>query len=148
MPSSKNDTAQGSGSNKVGTAPLIAVIGATGAQGIPVIKHLVRDGAFRVRALTRDASHPRARGLVDLGPKGHVELMEGSAMNEDTVRRLFDGVDGAFVNLDGFAMGEKREVFWGIRIFELALTHGVKHCESVDFFLKLIGGLLGAIRWS
>jgi hypothetical protein len=59
--------------------------------------------------------------------------MEGSAMNEDTVRRLFDGVDGAFVNLDGFAMGEKREVFWGIRIFELALTHGVKHCESMDF---------------
>jgi len=52
-------------------------------------------------------------------------------MNESTLRSLFAGVDGAFVNLDGFAMGERRETYWGIRIFELAQELGIKHCELV-----------------
>ena len=50
-------------------------------------------------------------------------------MNCDTVQKLFEGVYGAYVNLDGFAIGEKREVYWGMRIFELAMATGVKHCK-------------------
>jgi len=50
-------------------------------------------------------------------------------MNEATIRSLFKGADAAFVNLDGFAMGERRETFWGIRIFEIAQELGIKHCE-------------------
>lgn len=57
---------------------IIAVIGATGAQGIPVIKHLLesRDGLpspWKVRALTRNASHYRAQQMQEQG----VELVEG-----------------------------------------------------------------------
>ena len=56
--------------------PVVAVIGATGAQGQPVVKHLVQDGAYRVRALTRDPRHHRAQDLKKLGPEGHVELVK------------------------------------------------------------------------
>jgi len=50
-------------------------------------------------------------------------------MKESTLRSLFQGVDAAYVNLDGFAMGERRETYWGIRIFELCQEMGVKHCK-------------------
>jgi hypothetical protein len=125
-----SSTTTTSSTNKA-AAPLIAIIGGTGAQGQPVIKHLVQDGAYRVRVLTRDSTHHRARALLKLGPdESSVELVQGSAMNEATVERLFDGAYGAYVNLDGFAMGDRREVYWGIRIFELAMASGIKHCES------------------
>lgn len=56
-------------------------------------------------------------------------VVQGNAMKEDTIRSLFQGANAAFVNLDGFAMGERRETFWGARIFEIAQECGVKHCE-------------------
>jgi len=56
--------------------PVVAIIGGTGAQGRPVVKHLVQDGAYRVRALTRDPKHHRAQALTTLGPQGHVELVK------------------------------------------------------------------------
>lgn len=58
---------------------IIAVIGATGAQGVPVVRHLLAstsDGSpspWKVRALTRDPSHRRAKELEALG----VELIQG-----------------------------------------------------------------------
>lgn len=58
---------------------IIAVIGATGAQGIPVIKHLLApssDGApspWKVRALTRNPDHERAKELKSLG----AEILQG-----------------------------------------------------------------------
>ena len=99
------------------------------SSNVLVLQHLVQDGAYRVRALTRDPTHHRAKSLLSLGPQGHVELVQGSAMCEATMLKLFEGADGAFVNLDGSAMGEKRETYWGIRIFELAMTAKIKHCE-------------------
>ena len=45
------------------TAPLVAVAGGTSKQGRSVVKTLLADGRFRVRALTRDPSSPQAREL-------------------------------------------------------------------------------------
>ena len=57
---------------------LILVIGATGAQGIAVVRALVAPNAvsqgFQVRALTRDVNHRRAKELEALGT---VELFQG-----------------------------------------------------------------------
>eukprot|EP00955_Chlamydomonas_euryale_P099196 365202-Chlamydomonas_euryale.AAC.11 len=39
---------------------VIAVIGATGAQGGGLVSAILKDGAFAVRALTRDPSKPSA----------------------------------------------------------------------------------------
>lgn len=55
--------------NASSAAPLIAIIGGTGAQGRPIVQHLVRDGAYRVRVLTRDVNHPRSKQLKALGPQ-------------------------------------------------------------------------------
>lgn len=58
---------------------IIAVIGATGAQGLAVVKHLLAestDGSpspWKVRALTRNANHERAKELESLG----VEVQQG-----------------------------------------------------------------------
>lgn len=103
--------------------PLVFIIGGTGAQGIPIIRGLVKDKAYSCRVLTRSATSPRARNLIALG---NVELVEGSFANEGTLRAGFHGCDYAFVNIDGFNSGEKTEMFWAMRAYELALEEGVK----------------------
>lgn len=64
-------------------APLVFVIGGTGAQGIPVICGLAKDGAYRVRALTRDTESRRAKQLLALG---NVELASGTFASESDLR--------------------------------------------------------------
>ena len=47
--------------------PTIAVTGATGKQGGSVVRFLIADGGYQIRALTRDVGSQRAQGvLVDL----------------------------------------------------------------------------------
>jgi uncharacterized protein YbjT (DUF2867 family) len=58
---------------------IIFLIGATGAQGLPVIKALLEDAEdgtpspYAIRALTRDPEHRRAKEVEKLG----VELVKG-----------------------------------------------------------------------
>ncbi|EXJ85591.1 hypothetical protein A1O1_05956 [Capronia coronata CBS 617.96] len=104
-------------------ASYIFVVGGTGAQGIPVIRGLVKDKKYKCRVLTRDANSSRAKALLDLG---NVELVEGTFASEADLRKGFRGCDGAFVNIDGFNCGEKTEVYWAIRSYELALEEGIK----------------------
>lgn len=42
--------------------PIIAVSGATGAQGGSVVRVLLKDGGFHIRALTRNVESPAAKG--------------------------------------------------------------------------------------
>ncbi|OLN85231.1 NmrA-like family domain-containing protein 1-like protein 3 [Colletotrichum chlorophyti] len=101
----------------------IFVIGATGAQGLPVCRGLVKDGAYSLRILTRDPSSARAQELLKLGD---VELVEGTFANEADLRKGFSGCWGAFINIDGFNCGEKDETYWTIRAYELAVELGIK----------------------
>jgi len=121
---------------------LILVIGGTGAQGIAVVKALVapkEDGTpspWSVRVLTRDPSHVRAKELLG---NPAIEFFKGSFMNFDEVFAALDGVYGAYINTDGFTVGEQAEIFAGIRIFELAKQIGtLKHYvwSSLDYALK------------
>lgn len=104
-------------------APLVFVVGGTGAQGIPVIRGLVKDGAYAVRFLTRDANSARSKQLLAMG---NVEAIEGTFASESDLRKGFRGAQYAFVNIDGFNSGEKTEMFWAIRSYELALEEGIK----------------------
>lgn len=128
------------------TTSKIFVIGGTGAQGIPIVEALVADKKYSVRILTRDTNSVRAKALVALG---NVELLEGSLANEDTLRAGYTGCDGAFVNIDGFNTGEKSEIYWGIRCYELAILAGIKFfvwgnldyvSKKVQFDLKFRAG--------
>ncbi|KAM0411408.1 hypothetical protein ACHAPD_009619 [Fusarium lateritium] len=101
----------------------IFVIGATGAQGLPVCRGLTKDGAYTLRVLTRDNKSERAKQLAGLGD---VEFVEGYFANEENLRKGYAGCYGAFVNIDGFNTGEKIEIFWIIRAYESAIECGIK----------------------
>ncbi|KAI1148953.1 hypothetical protein F4825DRAFT_453941 [Nemania diffusa] len=102
---------------------LISVIGGTGAQGIPIVKALASSGLYTVRVLTRDPTNARFKELQSYGP---VEAATGTFASESALRALFRGAWGAFVNIDGFNSGEKSEIFWTIRAWELAIEEGVQ----------------------
>lgn len=53
---------------------------------------LVKDGKYKVRILTRDLHSKRAKELEALPG---VELMEGTFANQDTLRKGYEGCDGA-----------------------------------------------------
>ncbi|KAI8948084.1 hypothetical protein F4801DRAFT_592074 [Xylaria longipes] len=119
---------------------LVAIIGGTGAQGVPVVKELLKSGDYSVRLLTRDTNNARFKELQTYGP---VEGIVGTFASEDTLRATFRGAWGAFVNIDGFNSGEKAEIFWTIRenAWELALEEGVKFYVhgNLDYAYKKSG---------
>ncbi|KAF8317457.1 nmrA-family protein [Clavulina sp. PMI_390] len=119
---------------------IIAVIGATGAQGIPVVNHLLEShtpegSPWKVRILTRNSQHRRAQELESRG----VEIVQGSFRDMGDIERLFDGVHGAFVNIDSFTVGAMQELHLAFRIWEIAQLLGVKHFvfSSLDYAFKL-----------
>lgn len=118
--------------------PLVFVVGGTGAQGIPVIRGLVKDGAYAVRFLTRDATSRRSQELLQLP---NVAALEGSFASEDDLRRGLRGARYAFINIDGFNAGEKTEMFWAMRSYELALEEGLQFFVygNLDFVYKKSG---------
>jgi hypothetical protein len=117
------------------TLKTVLAIGGTGAQGMSVIKALISDSDYTVRILTRSAYSPAAREAASLP---NVSLIEGNTFDDATLRSALQGIDLAFVNTNGFAIGEKNEVYWGIRIFELCCEAGVKHFlyAGLDYALK------------
>jgi uncharacterized protein YbjT (DUF2867 family) len=74
---------------------LIAVVGATGSQGGGLVRAILDDPnhEFRVRALTRSATSEKARALADAG----AEVVEADLDDGPSMRRAFEGADGAFV---------------------------------------------------
>ena len=73
---------------------IIAVVGATGAQGGGLVRAILNDpeGGFVVRAITRDTKSDKARELVQLG----ADLVAADIDDEASVRKAFEGVQGAF----------------------------------------------------
>ncbi|KAK4553155.1 hypothetical protein LTR86_009685 [Recurvomyces mirabilis] len=102
----------------------VLVIGGTGAQGLPVKKALSQSGDYSARVLTRNLGSRRAQDLSQLP---HVTLVQGSQDNQKDLHKAFKGVWGAWVNTDGFTLGEKNELFYGIRAYEIARHEGVQH---------------------
>ncbi|KAI7784848.1 NmrA-like family protein [Diaporthe eres] len=86
---------------------LIAFIGASGAQGLPIARDLANSGLYNLRALTRDPNSQRFKDLQSSVPN-------------------LPGRMGAFMDIDGFNCGEKTEIYWSIRAYELEIEEGVK----------------------
>jgi uncharacterized protein YbjT (DUF2867 family) len=74
---------------------IIAVVGATGAQGGGLVRAIMADpdGPFTARALTRNVGSDRARALASRG----AEVIEADLDDETSLRKAFDGAYGAFV---------------------------------------------------
>jgi len=73
---------------------LIAVVGATGAQGGGLVRSILADpsGEFAVRAITRKASSDKAKALAQLG----AEVVEADLDDAASLKKAFAGAYGAF----------------------------------------------------
>lgn len=104
--------------------PIVLILGGAGAQNDVVTRLLSQAGTYTVHLQTRSTSSPHA---AELGALPNVKLIEGDCYDEDTLKSAFEGVDLCYVNMNGFAIGEKNEIYWSIRMFEIAQWAGVKH---------------------
>jgi uncharacterized protein YbjT (DUF2867 family) len=73
---------------------IIAVVGATGAQGGGLVRAITSDpdGPFIARAITRDVNSDKARELAPLG----AEVVAGDVDDPESLRRAFEGAYGAY----------------------------------------------------
>jgi len=73
---------------------IIAVVGATGAQGGGLVRAILQDpsGGFAVRALTRNPKSDRAAELARLG----AEVVEANLDHPESLKRAFQGAHGAY----------------------------------------------------
>ena len=73
---------------------VIAVVGATGAQGGGLVRAILADpdGGFAARAITRDPDSEKARELAALG----AEVVVADVDDEASLQRAFAGAHGAF----------------------------------------------------
>ncbi|KAJ3862611.1 NAD(P)-binding protein [Lentinula novae-zelandiae] len=104
------------------TKKLVLIIGATGIQGRPCVSAMLArqdDGTpspYSVRVLTRDPTSEQAKGLASLG----AELFQGSFEDLETVAAALEGCYGVFVNTDTFSVGQQKEIYLVIKMFEQA----------------------------
>lgn len=73
---------------------IIAVVGATGAQGGGLVRAILDDpeGGFAVRAITRNPDSDNARTVADLG----AEVVQADLDDEASLRQAFEGAYGAY----------------------------------------------------
>ncbi len=86
---------------------IIAVVGATGAQGGGLARAILadQDGPFRLRALTRDPQSTSAQKLAALG----AEVVKADLGDESSLRAAFEGAYGAFVVTNYWAARTEEE---------------------------------------
>ena len=97
---------------------IIAVVGATGAQGGGVVRALQEQGKFTVRALTRNPEN--AAGLADA-------VVAADLIRPETLTAAFAGAYGVFVNTNSFGGPDVDEIAQGTAAVEAALEANVEH---------------------
>jgi uncharacterized protein YbjT (DUF2867 family) len=76
------------------TQKIIAVVGATGAQGGGLVRAIQSDpsGGFTARAITRDANSDKAKALAQLG----AQVVAADVADLESMKRAFTGAHGAY----------------------------------------------------
>jgi len=108
------------------SAPLFVVLGATGGQGRSIVRAIEESStAYRVRAVTRDASKPAAKALETIGCSVVAVSDIGSV---EGVRKAFEGADVVFaVTMSDYSEGGiEREYKQGKAQMDAAKAEGVK----------------------
>jgi len=101
---------------------MIVVTGATGAQGSSVIKALLANSQYTVRALTQNARSSKAQALRDTG----VEVIEGNFDDVETLTALLQGAYGVFGVTSGGEPSDK-EYQQGKNLVDAVQAAGVQH---------------------
>jgi uncharacterized protein YbjT (DUF2867 family) len=105
---------------------IIAVAGATGAQGGGLARAILNDkqSEFAVRALTRDVNSEKAKELAALG----AELVQANVDDVESVKRAFAGAYGAFcVTFYWQHFSPEQEVKQAANMAQAAKAAGLKH---------------------
>lgn len=105
---------------------IIAVVGATGAQGSGLIRAILADrgGPFRARALTRNPGSEKARALADAG----AEVVAADVDDPESLKRAFTGSYGAFcVTFFWEHMSPEKELEHARALAEAARQAGLRH---------------------
>jgi uncharacterized protein YbjT (DUF2867 family) len=105
---------------------IIAVAGATGAQGGGLVRAIQQDaaGPFRARALTRDPSSAKAQELAKLG----AEVVAANVDDEESVKKAFDGATAAYcVTFYWDHMSPEREKAQARALANAAKAAGLEH---------------------
>ena len=105
---------------------IIAVVGATGAQGGGLVRAILGDpaGGFAARALTRDISTAKAKELVKLG----AEVVAADVDDPESLKRAFEGAYGAYcVTFFWEHFSPEKELANATAMAEAAKAAGVQH---------------------
>jgi len=105
---------------------IIAVVGATGAQGGGLVRAIQRDagGGYRARAITRDPQSPKAQELAALG----ADVVAGDVDDEESLKRAFAGAHGAYcVTFFWAHFSPEREMAEAAAMARAAKAAGVEH---------------------
>ena len=105
---------------------LIAVVGATGAQGGGVVRAVLTDqsGQFAARAITRKPDSPKARMLAAAG----AEVVAGDADDPASLERAFAGAHGAFLVTNFWEhLSPERELAQATTMARATRAAGVTH---------------------
>jgi len=105
---------------------IIAVLGATGAQGGGLVRAILSDpsGGFTARAITRDINSDKAKALQALG----AEVVAGDVDDEASLQRAFAGAYGAYcVTFFWAHFSPDREKAEVAAMARAAKATGVKH---------------------
>ena len=105
---------------------MIAVVGATGAQGGGLVRAILNDkeSGFTARALTRTPNSDKAKALATLG----VEVVAADIDNSESVKKAFDGAYGAFCVTNFWEhFSAEKEVAQARNMAQAAKQAGVQH---------------------
>jgi uncharacterized protein YbjT (DUF2867 family) len=105
---------------------IIAVVGATGAQGGGLIRAILNDknGPFAARAITRDVNSEKAKTLAEAG----AEVVAADVDDVKSLKKAFEGAHGAFcVTFFWEHMKPEKEISHARNLAQAAKDAGVKH---------------------
>ncbi len=105
---------------------IIAVVGATGAQGGGLVRAILNDksGEFAARAITRDPGSAKAKELAKTG----AEVVAADVDDVESLKRAFSGAYGAFcVTFFWAHFSAEKEMAEAANMAEAAKQAGVKH---------------------
>jgi uncharacterized protein YbjT (DUF2867 family) len=105
---------------------IIAVVGATGAQGGGLVRAILSDpnGGFQVRAITRDINSDKAKELAKLG----AEVVAADVDDVESLKRAFKGAYGAYcVTFFWAHFSPEKEIAQATSMAHAAKDAGVKH---------------------
>ncbi|MBI3804123.1 MAG: NmrA/HSCARG family protein [Nitrospirae bacterium] len=105
---------------------IIAVVGATGAQGGGLVRAILNDksGAFAARAITRNVNSDKAKALAQQG----VEVVAADIDDVESLKKAFNGAYGAFCVTNFWEhFSAEKEVTQAKNMAEAAKQAGVQH---------------------